>query len=108
MSYDLEKLQADVAPVQHDEAGFSTGRLIADNLVLTAGHVLCSDDGPGKTGLGPVSGWKVRLARDYAPEGWQFRCGNRVVWHDPDLDLALIELVDLAGPTSTVSFVSLG
>ena len=89
MSYDLEHLQSDIAQIQHDEAGFGSGRLVAQDLVLTAAHTLwnrAADIGPFLTE------WQVRLARDYSAAKWPFRRGNEVVWHNPKLDLALIRL----------------
>lgn len=98
MSYDLNKLQADIAQVQHDEAGFGTGRLVAENLVLTAAHVLWPGESGMREGNSPkFEAWKIRLTRDRASEGWSFRCGNKVIWHDFLRDLALIELLDLTG-----------
>lgn len=97
MQYDLKRLQADIAQVWHEVAGFCTGRLVAENLILTAAHVLWNKE----TGAGPeVEGWQVRLAKDYvpgAPPSWPFHLGNRVVWHDRARDLALIQLVNPGG-----------
>jgi len=49
MPYELTRLQRDIAQLQHDEAGFGTGRLVAENLLLTAAHLLWNKD----TGAGP-------------------------------------------------------
>ena len=93
---ELDRLQSDIAQVQHASAGFGTGRLVAENLVLTAAHTLSNTTG----GTDPVlDGWQVRLARDRHQGSWRFRNDNRVVWHDRARDLALIELIDAAdGP----------
>src|SRR5215204_5841759 len=91
MPYDLDRLQADIVQVQHDAAGFGTGRLVAENLILTSAHVLWNKE----RGTGPeLKGWQVRLARDRSPSAWPFRNGNRVVWHDRARDLALIWIVE--------------
>lgn len=67
---------------------------MAENLILTAAHVLWNK----QTGTSPeLEGWQVRLARDYIPgasPSWPFRRDNHVIWHDKDRDLALIQLVD--------------
>ena len=101
MSYPLTRLQPDIAQVQHEAAGFGTGRLVAENLVLTAAHVLWSSEADRVAGVAPMlDGWQVRLARDYvldASPPWPFRRRNRVVWYDPACDLALIRLVDPEG-----------
>jgi hypothetical protein len=95
MPYDLTRLQADVAQVQHDAGGFGTGRLVAKNLILTAAHVLTN----GNSGRDPkLGGWQVRLARDRGEREWLFRRDNMVVWHDLARDLALIEI---ASPLAT-------
>ena len=92
LSYDLERLQSDIAQIQHDEAGFGSGRLVAQDLVLTAAHTLWN----GAAGTGPfLMEWQVRLARDYNAAKWPFRRGNEVVWHDQGMDLALIRLAGL-------------
>ncbi len=94
MPYDLDLLHGDVAQIQHDDAGFGSGRLLADDLVLTAAHTLC----PQNSDKNPfLDGWQVRLARDRRADKWPFRRSNRVVWHDLGLDLALIKLVDPEG-----------
>jgi WD40 repeat protein len=94
MPYDLARLQRDIAQIQHDDAGFGTGRLVAENLILTAAHPLWNKD----DGTGPfLDGWQVRLARDRGAGPWRFRRGNRVVWRDQAGDLALIQLVDPEG-----------
>src|SRR5215218_3643726 len=91
MAYELDRLQADIAQVQHEAAGFGTGRLVAENLILTSAHVLYDKD----RGTGPeLEGWQVRLARDRSTAAWPFRTGNCVVWHDRARDLALIQIVD--------------
>src|SRR4051794_26939477 len=91
MAYDLDRLQADIAQVQHEAAGFGTGRLVAENLILTSAHVLYDRE----QGIGPeLQGWLVRLAQDRRPDAWPFRNGNRVVWYDRARDLALIQIVD--------------
>ena len=97
MPYDLTRLQSDIAQLQHDDAGFGTGRLVAENLILTAAHTLWNE---GK-GTGPeLDGWQVRLTRDRRADAWRFRRGNRVIWHDQARDLALIRLVDPEGAPS--------
>src|ERR1700730_3564667 len=91
MTYDLARLQPDIAQVQHDAAGFGTGRLVAENLILTAAHTLWNND----DGTTPVlDGWQVRLERDRSGDTWRFRRGNRGVWQDRSRDLALILLID--------------
>ena len=40
MPDDLTELNADIAQVQNQDAGFGTGRLVAENLILTAAHTL--------------------------------------------------------------------
>jgi hypothetical protein len=96
MSYDLERLQGDIAQIQHDDAGFGSGRLVAQDLILTAAHTLWN----GAAGTGPfLKEWQVRLARDYNAVKWPFRRGNEVVWYDQGIDLALIRLAGSeAGP----------
>jgi hypothetical protein len=91
MRYDLTHLQSDVAQVQHNAAGFGSGRLIATNLILTAAHVLSDKAAP------ELEGWEVRLAGDRSQDAWRFRHDNRVLWYDQVLDLALIEIVDPEG-----------
>jgi hypothetical protein len=94
MPYDLTRLQSDIAQLKHDDAGFGTGRLVAENLILTAAHTLWNKE----KGTGPeLAGWQVRLTRDRRADGWRFRRGNRVIWHDHARDLALILLVDPEG-----------
>lgn len=98
MPHDLDRLQADIAQVQHDAAGFGTGRLIAENLILTSAHVLWRSRADREAGLNPkLQGWKVRLVRDSASGAWPFRYGNSVIWHNPKCDLALIQLTDSGG-----------
>jgi len=94
MPYDLTRLQSDIAQLQHDDAGFGTGRLVAENLILTTAHTLWNKE----KGTGPeLDGWQVRLTRDRRADGWRFRRGNCVIWHDRARDLALILLVDPVG-----------
>src|SRR5258708_7176694 len=91
MPYDLTELQADIAQVQHEDAGFGSGRLVAENLLLTAAHTL----GNNADGTGPIrKGWQVRLARNRSEGGWRFHGKNEVVWCDRACDLALIQLVE--------------
>ena len=60
MPYDLTRLQSDIAQLQHDDAGFGTGRLVAENLILTAAHTLWNKE----KGAGPeLDGWQMRLAQ---------------------------------------------
>jgi len=87
---------ADVAAVftgDQGKASFGSGRLIAPDLVLTAGHVV---DYP--TSAGPTrTGWKVSLVRERENDGrWPVRAHNaEVVWRGVrDLDLALLPLID--------------
>jgi hypothetical protein len=89
MSFDLTRLQGDIAQIQHEAAGFGSGRLVAENLVLTAAHTINKLDGGGPV----LDGWNVRLAGDRKGTTWAFRRGNRVVWYDQACDLAVIELV---------------
>src|SRR4029077_11809371 len=94
MPYDITRLQSDIAQLQHDAAGFGTGRLVAENLILTAAHTLWNNE----KSTGPeLDGWQVRLGRDRGAGAWHFRRNNRVVWHDQARDLALILLVDPEG-----------
>lgn len=83
------RLQADVAQIQHDNAGFGSGRLVAKNLVLTAAHTLWNSAGSALP-----NGWQVRFARDRTKEGWRFRRESVVRWCDRARDLALIEITD--------------
>ena len=63
----LDRLQRDIAQLQHDDAGFGTGRLVAENLILTAAHTLWNNE----KGTGPeLDGWQVRLARDRGAGPW--------------------------------------
>jgi tetratricopeptide (TPR) repeat protein len=94
MPYDLTRLQGDIAQVQHTDSGFGTGRLVAENLILTTAHTLYNKE----TGTGPhLEGWQVRLARDRSVGAWPFRRANRVAWHDQECDIALIQLVNPEG-----------
>src|SRR5689334_7682421 len=88
MPYDLTRLQGDVAQLQHDDAGFGTGRLIAYNLILTAAHILNRNGGFSLV----TAGWQVRLERDRHSGEWPFRLGNKVIWYDQTHDLALLEV----------------
>lgn len=91
MPYDLATLQADVVQIQHDDAGFGTGRLVANGLILTAAHILQKQDGSGPV----LEGWTFRLASERSEvHGWPFRRNNRVAWYDDRLDIALIQVVD--------------
>jgi hypothetical protein len=93
MPYDLNVLQGDIAQISHSEARFGTGRLIAENLILTAAHTLWSDAGAGPF----LENWDVRLEREREGKVWEFRKGNRVIWHDCDCDIALILLANSDG-----------
>ena len=42
---------------------------------------------------GLLNEWQVRLARDRRSTEWRFREGNEVIWHNPELDLALIQVL---------------
>lgn len=93
----VSDMEADVAQVQnHHIQSFGSGRLIADNLVLTAEHVLYKYSESGEILVGPCqTDWQVRLYSDrVSQDDWRFRVGNTVVWYDRKLDLALIELRD--------------
>jgi hypothetical protein len=90
MPYELNRLQFDIAQIQHDAAGFGTGRLVAENLILTAAHILWNRDGDGPV----LDEWQVRLARDRGQAGWPFRLHNKVVWSNRRLDLALIQIMN--------------
>src|SRR5688500_14802323 len=93
MPYEIARLQTDIAQVQHEAAGFGTGRLVAENLILTSAHVLWNKE----RGTEPeLEGWQVCLFRDKSTSSgpWLFRNGNRVVWYNKDRDLALIQIVD--------------
>ena len=84
---------ADVAAVYRDdtERRFGSGRLIAPNLILTAGHVV--DDPEG--GSPQRSGWRVALLRDRAADSsWTAPARDAgLVWRGVgELDLALLEL----------------
>lgn len=86
MAYPVEVLKGDVAQVQHPDARFGSGRLLWEGLVLTAAHTL--RDAAGRA---VIEGWQVRLERDRPASGrWAFAAGNKVVWQDQALDLALI------------------
>ena len=95
MAYDLRKLHGDCAQVQHDIAGFGSGRLLWNRLVLTAAHTLM--DTETRT-IPQLNDWQVRLERNRTSAGWAFTRGHAVVWHDLTLDLALIELPDGVDP----------
>ena len=85
-AYDLTRLQSDIAQLQHENAGFGTGRLVAENLVLTAAHTLLNRGiGPGPT----ASSWQVRLAGDRSAWHRGFSVATTVVWRDEVRDLAL-------------------
>ena len=91
MPYDVARLQFDVAQIQHSQAGFGTGRLIARNIILTAAHTLQKLDGSGPA----LDNWLFRLAGEQSElHGWPFWRGNRVVWRNDRLDLALIQVMD--------------
>src|SRR3954463_10090632 len=91
-AYDLTDLQSDIAQIQHENAGFGTGRLVAENLVLTAAHTLFNRD----IGTDPIrEQWQVRLAGDRSDgRPWLFQRGGEVVWCHKDLDIALIQIAD--------------
>jgi len=97
MLQDLNRRQGDIAQVWHEAAGFGTGRLVAENLILTVAHVLWRSKADREAGVDPkLEEWQVRLARDYIsdePPLWPFHLGNRVVWHNKDRDLALIQIM---------------
>jgi hypothetical protein len=98
MPYALDVLYDDVAQLWNDGAGlFGSGRLIAQNLVLTARHVVTLEGMPG-----PLrDGWQVRLHAhrlDPSKHGnWPWIKGS-VIWVGSDrLDLALVQLTPRAG-----------
>ncbi len=98
MPYNIARLQGDIAQVQHVDAGFGTGRLIARNLILTAAHVLWRSVRDRRAGVPQkVEGWQVRLVKQQLADMWPFQQGNSVVWHDQINDLALIQLSDPDG-----------
>src|SRR5690242_466418 len=81
MPYDLYRLQRDIAQVWHDEAGFGTGRLVAENLILTAAHTLWNDE----SGTGPfLTDSKVRSRIDRAggPSGRRIASGVALAGRD--------------------------
>ena len=94
MPYDLDRLQRDVAQIQHYDAGFASGRLVAENLFLTAAHALWNEE---RSTEPFTKEWQVRLARDRSAGAWPFRRGNTVVRYDRGFDLALIELIEPEG-----------
>jgi WD40 repeat protein len=75
---------------RNDATFFGSGRLIGHNLVLTARHVVESEQG---TPL-PRSGWEIRLLGDQVHGAWTGEpISAEVVWRGRDqVDLALLEL----------------
>lgn len=89
----------DVVQVQHEQPdSFGSGRLIGQNLVLTARHVVRPE------GATVNSGWKVRRNGD-RPRDWPVSPWN---WHDATIihvsekhDVAVLRI---CGPTSLTPF----
>jgi hypothetical protein len=87
---------ADVAAVYcHDgkKGSFGSGRLVAPNLILTAGHVV---DYPNRE-TASLRGWKVALIRERALDGgWTLPAHQaELIWRGKgDVDLALLQLTD--------------
>ena len=97
MPYDLLALVADVAQVQNDRALFGSGRLIGRNLVLTAAHVTYAYDGSADAAGSQErrvieDGWQIRFEHSRHGGSWPWHQG-KVVWFDPTIDLALIQVV---------------
>ena len=87
MLYDLAELERDLVFLSHEHAGCASGRLIANNLVLTADHIFRND-----TASTPfLTKWKIRIQGERGTVGWRERYGTAVS-RRPDLDLALIEI----------------
>ena len=84
---------------------FGSGRLIAPGLVLTARHLLETEQGIPL----PDEGWEVRLLRDRMANGkWredEEPLKARIIWRGGNLDLALLELsTDRRHPILGVKF----
>jgi len=94
MAYALETLYADVAQIQHDTLDlFGSGRLVGEDLLLTARHILIPENKtePAK------EGWRARLwgNRPCPHEGQQWGWIKAVVvWVGTGaLDLALLRII---------------
>jgi tetratricopeptide (TPR) repeat protein len=80
---------SDSVQICRDGVAIGSGRLVADNLVLTATDVLAGDT---TTAAPSRSEWEVRLTRDRNADGaWSSRSGS-VVWFDRPRGLALIRI----------------
>jgi hypothetical protein len=103
-----DEFLADVAAIYigDPKGSFGSGRLIAPNLILTAGHVV---DYPTREDPKRI-GWVVVLIRDRDKDGrWSHAHEATVIWRGSgDLDLALLQLIDkkLLEPNLRTEFAS--
>jgi hypothetical protein len=105
-----DEFVADVAAVylrDGNRGSFGSGRLIAPDLILTAGHVVDypTRDAPSR------AGWKIALIREREKDGRRTAPAHdaELVWRGKDdLDLALLQLTDKRRlePKLTLEFTS--
>jgi hypothetical protein len=107
-----DEFLADVAAIyigDQAKGSFGSGRLIAPDLILTAGHVV---DHPTREAPS-LAGWKIALIGERDKDGrWRGPARDaEVVWRGKgDLDLALLRLIDRKRlePKLTPEFASYG